>query len=458
MSSLRSFASRTPSTPASEKSVYFDAPLMHIFSRKRSSASTRSSRFNKNKDDDSSDGMPASGTGADEPGQDATAIPTPDPTPNLTASNPSAVPDVSGDETDVSTQEHPTSTSEAAATATANARQRNSSASNGGTASDSGYGSGGSNPAHKRTKSISRVNPPSAIGENDNAVNTNTNANNMGDIKPIPVVWSGDEDDEGGQETRPQTSATVGRSQSRMRAQSPWLGRPAGGADFGGRRANSVRSFRAGERGLDQDSVYTTGGGRRTPHRKMSLSGGTFAVGAGTIGPNSVAEVDESFEERSAAAERTLGKKSRNKLSRAELKEGKRLAAVIKAESKSEQKVLDIAIGELAEVQRMQKQAINEEARTATAHAKALRVFRREELEYFAARAKYERAQADLQTQEDIREASRDHAQEATELLQDKNREVEWLRAQKAADDIPNRFHFFQREREVKLMKLSGKA
>lgn len=40
---------------------------------------------------------------------------------------------------------------------------------------------------------------------------------------------------------------------------------------------------------------------------------------------------------------------------------------------------------------------LQEEARTASAHAKALRLFRKEELQFFAARAKYERAQADLQ-------------------------------------------------------------
>ena len=41
-----------------------------------------------------------------------------------------------------------------------------------------------------------------------------------------------------------------------------------------------------------------------------------------------------------------------------------------------------------------------------------------------------------LQSFEDAREAAREHAQEATEMLQEKNREIEWLRAQKAADDV----------------------
>lgn len=65
-----------------------------------------------------------------------------------------------------------------------------------------------------------------------------------------------------------------------------------------------------------------------------------------------------------------------------------------------------------------------------------MRIFRKEELAFFAARARYERAQADLKAHEDSREAAREHAREATEMLQEKNREVEWLRAQKAADDV----------------------
>ncbi|KAK7690651.1 hypothetical protein QCA50_005750 [Cerrena zonata] len=66
-----------------------------------------------------------------------------------------------------------------------------------------------------------------------------------------------------------------------------------------------------------------------------------------------------------------------------------------------------------------------------------------------AAKAKFQKAQAELQAYEDAREASRQHSLEATEMLQEKNREVEYLRAQKGADE---------REREAKLRQLAGKA
>ena len=79
---------------------------------------------------------------------------------------------------------------------------------------------------------------------------------------------------------------------------------------------------------------------------------------------------------------------------------------------------------------------LQEESKAYNAYSKTLRDFRKAELEFFAARAKYERAQADLQAHEDARDASRSHARETTEMLQEKNREVEWLRAQKAVDDV----------------------
>ncbi len=112
------------------------------------------------------------------------------------------------------------------------------------------------------------------------------------------------------------------------------------------------------------------------------------------------------------------------------------MAKVIKQEAKIEKKVLEQSVRDLAELQKIQKYAVKEEAKTNAAYAQALKVFHKEELAFLAARAKFERAQADLQCYEDAREAARDHARDATEMLQEKNREIEWLRAQKHADDV----------------------
>ena len=79
------------------------------------------------------------------------------------------------------------------------------------------------------------------------------------------------------------------------------------------------------------------------------------------------------------------------------VKESKRVVNVIKREGKAEKKALEVAVKEMEDIQRMQKNSIKEEAKTNAAYAQALRTFRNEEKDYLAARSKYVRAQADLQ-------------------------------------------------------------
>ncbi|KAH9944860.1 hypothetical protein B0H21DRAFT_441514 [Amylocystis lapponica] len=245
--------------------------------------------------------------------------------------------------------------------------------------------------------------------------------------KSIPVLWTG--------------------------TQAPW--RSSQGQDGSARaqRAASMRSFRSA---TDRNSV------RR---RRASLSGGSFAGGAGMVGPAATVDVDDSFHRRTATADAALSEKQRSRLQKAQVKEGKQVVKVLKSEGKSEQEAMKAAIRELADIQKMQRTAIKDEAKAYAAHSKALRTFHKEELEFFASRARYERAQADLQVSqrcvcetertnrlpvqayEDARESTRSHSQDITEMLQDKNREVEWLRAQKVADD---------REREAKMRQLTG--
>ncbi|KAI0690143.1 hypothetical protein BC835DRAFT_1281545 [Cytidiella melzeri] len=220
------------------------------------------------------------------------------------------------------------------------------------------------------------------------------------------------------------------------------------------RRSQSMRSYRTAGSMRDRDgqeSMRTTPSGRQTPSRRRSMTGGSFANGAGTIGPAARMTDDETklFRARSVTAETSLSKKQKSRIGKAEIKEGKRMAKVIKQEGKAEKLALEQAVRELAELQKIQKSAVKEEAKANASFAQAMRVFHKEELAFLAARARYEKAQAELQGHENARDAARDHASEATEMLQDKNREIEWLRAQKHADD---------REREVRLRELAGKA
>lgn len=79
------------------------------------------------------------------------------------------------------------------------------------------------------------------------------------------------------------------------------------------------------------------------------------------------------------------------------VREGKKVARVVKQEAKAERKAVEVAIRELAELQKMQREAVKEEAKAYAAHARTLRKFHKEELTFFAARARFERAQAGLQ-------------------------------------------------------------
>ncbi|EMD33995.1 hypothetical protein CERSUDRAFT_117516 [Gelatoporia subvermispora B] len=221
------------------------------------------------------------------------------------------------------------------------------------------------------------------------------------------------------------------------------------------KRPSSLRSFATDAGDRESVRMTPTGGsaGWRSQapgerRRRVSLTGGSFRSGAGTVGPSATPRLDESFHARSASADAELTNKQKAKLDKVAVKDGKWMAKVIKEEAKAEKKALEEAMKELSEIQKLQKMAIKDESKAHAAHAKALRQYHKEELDFFAARAKFEKAQAELQAQEDAREAARNHAEEATEMLQEKNREVEWLRAQKAVDD---------REREAKLAQLAGK-
>ncbi|EIN09716.1 hypothetical protein PUNSTDRAFT_143179 [Punctularia strigosozonata HHB-11173 SS5] len=206
-----------------------------------------------------------------------------------------------------------------------------------------------------------------------------------------------------------------------------------------------ARSRSLGQRSRRASTVRTS----RT--NASSLNGGTFANGAGMIGPN--AELDEDtrsvFRERSASVSRSLSQKQHKKLVKEEAKEGKRLSKIIQREAKDEKKALAIAMKELAELQKMQGSAIKDDEKAHHAHAKAMKAAHKEELQWLEAQRRHELMQTELRIKAEAYEASRQHAQRITELVQEKNREVELLRLQKGADN---------REREARIAVLKGKA
>lgn len=255
------------SSPDSERSIYFDAPLMHIFS--------------KHSDADGEEGHVA-------PSPDQSRLRT---TTSLSNSQAGAreEPMTMLDDPNAFAQplDEGHSTSEGEDTVLSrdygpsrvlnNNLPRQRSASNpGGTAPDSGYGS--PTPRKKQLQTED-------------------------DMQPIPVVWGG----ELGQNTT--------KRQSKMSA-----------ATADPRRSQSMRSYRSSgtnRDAADTQSMRATPSGRYTPaqHARMTSSnGGAFADGAGTVGPAATPDPEETnlFRSRSVSAESALSKKQKLRISKDE--------------------------------------------------------------------------------------------------------------------------------------------
>ena len=231
-------------------------------------------------------------------------------------------------------------------------------------------GDGGSNVLSRDYGALSAKRKPrqGSASTDDSGYGSPSPRRDAQDIQPIPVVWVG-------------SNSQLQRN-SRMSDNS---------ADT--RRSQSMRSFRSGTNrdGDGHESVRTMPTGRYTPtdrRRRVSLTGGTFANGAGMVGPAAVPHEDETnlFRSRSVSAESALSKKQKLKIGKEEcqyasfdahtysadgpttVKEGKRLATIIKQEAKVEKKALEASVKELAELQKLQKYAVKVSEKDFTAH------------------------------------------------------------------------------------------
>ena len=141
-------------------------------------------------------------------------------------------------------------------------------------------------------------------------------------LKPVPVVWSTppEELQDGG---TPQQQPASWRRTQELSA--------AGGGSEGGqrmgmgehRRSQSMRSLRPSviDAHYDRESMLTTTpSGRRTPRRRVSQNNGSFANGAGTIGPNAAVKEEETsvFRSRSMHADAGLSKKQKSRIGKTE--------------------------------------------------------------------------------------------------------------------------------------------
>ncbi|KAH9003018.1 hypothetical protein EDB86DRAFT_2799375 [Lactarius hatsudake] len=177
-------------------------------------------------------------------------------------------------------------------------------------------------------------------------------------------------------------------------------------------------------------------------------AGSAFANGAATT-TNDPPVVDPGLQARAASAEGELKPRDKAAISKEEKGVGRKLSKVIRSEAKAEKAALDVALGELAEIQKLQKASVKEEAESHTRHSRALSDAHKAEMNVLIARTANEREQAGLRAAGEELEACRKHARQTTDMLRDKMQEIERLRVYKGVDD---------RERAVKVKRLVGQV
>lgn len=267
-------------TPASEQSVYFDAPIMHFFSRNKPTEDETSPAGANAVDDTSAPPVETEPTVArqEQTNRQPSVAIAPDPVVNRYHEH------LDEDEDDATREARSPQRSGTKISVGTNTDQRASSP-----PSDSGYGS--SSPPL-----------PTAIRAPERSASRASRTS----LKPVPVVWK---------DGQPANQPDADDEETYLNS----------GSDHRARRAASMRSFRSSASrrdrdGFDHESIRSTPASRFSERRRRaSLSGGSFAGGAGSIGPGATPRPDEteSFVQRAKSAEAELTPKQKSKIEKA---------------------------------------------------------------------------------------------------------------------------------------------
>ncbi|KLO08923.1 hypothetical protein SCHPADRAFT_1000619 [Schizopora paradoxa] len=150
---------------------------------------------------------------------------------------------------------------------------------------------------------------------------------------------------------------------------------------------------------------------------------------------------------RAETAESQMDPKALSKITKAEAKDAKKEMKVLNAEAKTQSKLLSSASADLSKQQKAQKSAASDETKALKAHSKAVKAEHKLHSRFLNAKAKHEKAAADVRAKEELLESSRQRSQKAREMLSTKLTQVDDIKKRKSVDD---------REREVKLNQLQG--
>ncbi|KAF7972467.1 hypothetical protein HWV62_17882 [Athelia sp. TMB] len=125
--------------------------------------------------------------------------------------------------------------------------------------------------------------------------------------------------------------------------------------------------------------------------------GSTFANGASVTDPNAAVSAEEAPpHQRTPTVESGLSDTVKSRLSKAEMKDNRRLSKIIRAEGKAEAAAPKTAITELSQLQAQQTLATKREAKAHAVHATALALHMKTESKYMLLKAGYEKNAGDM--------------------------------------------------------------
>jgi len=150
--------------------------------------------------------------------------------------------------------------------------------------------------------------------------------------------------------------------------------------------------------------------------------------------------------DRAATAESKMSAAAKVKLNKNELKEAKQLQKMLDREQKERDQALKHLIKELNKLQAVSKSAARDESKATSKHSKAVKLEHTTNKAFVSAQGKHDKAVADLKLRTDNLAKKKEHAATHAATLEQKRKELEQFRANKAVAD---------RERQAKIQALS---
>jgi len=139
--------------------------------------------------------------------------------------------------------------------------------------------------------------------------------------------------------------------------------------------------------------------------------------------------------DRAATAESNMSAAAKVKLSKNELKEAKQMQKMLDREQKERDQALKHLMKDLSKLQAVSKSATRDESKATSKHSAAVKLEHKTNKAFLSAQGKHDKAVADLKLRTDNLAKKKEHAAAQASLLEQKTKELEQFRANKAVAD-----------------------